>query len=114
MDLSSEIYHALLPAFITMVLGLPVTALGAIDGVVGERHPRGVLDRGDPGGNFVPARLARASRTQTTSGAAQEVAVLRRLPSARQGHQAAAPGGIPVHPRALLRSVSDPQGHRHR
>jgi MFS family permease len=33
MDLSSEIYHALLPAFITMVLGLPATALGAIDGV---------------------------------------------------------------------------------
>src|SRR5205085_5243787 len=33
MDLSSEIYHALLPAFITMVLGLPVTALGAIDGI---------------------------------------------------------------------------------
>jgi MFS family permease len=33
MDLSSEIYHALLPAFITLVLGLPVTALGAIDGV---------------------------------------------------------------------------------
>jgi MFS family permease len=33
MDLSSEVYHALLPAFITMVLGLPVTALGAIDGV---------------------------------------------------------------------------------
>src|SRR5437764_278473 len=33
MDLSSEIYHALLPAFITIVLGLPVTALGAIDGV---------------------------------------------------------------------------------
>jgi MFS family permease len=33
MDLSSEIYHALLPAFVTMVLGLPVTALGAIDGV---------------------------------------------------------------------------------
>ena len=33
MDLSSEIYHALLPAFITMVLGLPVTALGALDGV---------------------------------------------------------------------------------
>jgi MFS family permease len=32
MDLSSEIYHALLPAFITMVLGLPATALGAIDG----------------------------------------------------------------------------------
>ncbi len=33
MDLSSEIYHALLPAFITGVLGLPATALGAIDGV---------------------------------------------------------------------------------
>ena len=33
MDLSSEIYHSLLPAFITIVLGLPATALGAIDGV---------------------------------------------------------------------------------
>jgi MFS family permease len=33
MDLSSEIYHALLPAFVTIVLGLPATALGAIDGV---------------------------------------------------------------------------------
>ena len=33
MDLSSEIYHALLPAFITIVLGLPATTLGAIDGV---------------------------------------------------------------------------------
>jgi len=33
MDLSSEIYHALLPAFVTVVLGLPVAALGAIDGV---------------------------------------------------------------------------------
>jgi MFS family permease len=33
MDLSSEIYHALLPAFITMVLGLPATALGGIDGI---------------------------------------------------------------------------------
>jgi MFS family permease len=33
MDLSSEIYHALLPAFITLVLGLPATALGAIDGI---------------------------------------------------------------------------------
>ena len=33
MDLSSEIYHALLPAFVTLTLGLPVTALGAIDGV---------------------------------------------------------------------------------
>src|SRR5436853_5425409 len=33
MDLSSEIYHALLPAFVTIVLGLPATALGVIDGV---------------------------------------------------------------------------------
>ncbi len=33
MDLSSEIYHALLPVFITSVLGLPVIALGAIDGI---------------------------------------------------------------------------------
>ena len=33
MDLSSEIYHALLPAFITIVLVLPATALGAIDGI---------------------------------------------------------------------------------
>jgi len=33
MDLSSEIFHALLPAFVTVVLGLPATALGAIDGV---------------------------------------------------------------------------------
>ena len=33
MDLSSEIYHALLPAFVTVVLGLPATALGAIDGI---------------------------------------------------------------------------------
>ena len=33
MDLSSEIYHSLLPAFVTMTLGLPATALGAIDGV---------------------------------------------------------------------------------
>src|SRR5882757_1027192 len=33
MDLSSEIYHALLPAFVTIALGLPATALGAIDGV---------------------------------------------------------------------------------
>src|SRR4051794_15361624 len=33
MDLSSEIYHSLLPAFITIVRGLPVTALGAIDGI---------------------------------------------------------------------------------
>jgi MFS family permease len=33
MDLSSELYHALLPAFVTLVLGLPATALGAIDGI---------------------------------------------------------------------------------
>jgi len=33
MDLSSEVYHALLPAFVTIVLGLPATALGAIDGI---------------------------------------------------------------------------------
>ena len=33
MDLSSEIYHALLPLFITVTLGLPVAVLGAIDGI---------------------------------------------------------------------------------
>lgn len=33
MDLSSELYHALLPAFITIALGLPAVALGAIDGI---------------------------------------------------------------------------------
>ena len=33
MDLSSEIYHSLLPVFITSALGLPVIALGAIDGI---------------------------------------------------------------------------------
>src|SRR5579884_3927069 len=33
MDLSSEIYHSLLPAFVTIALGLPATALGAVDGV---------------------------------------------------------------------------------
>ena len=32
MDLSSEIYHALLPAFLTVTLGLPVAAMGALDG----------------------------------------------------------------------------------
>ena len=32
-DLSSEIYHALLPAFLTVTLALPAVALGAIDGV---------------------------------------------------------------------------------
>ncbi len=33
MDMSSEVYHALLPAFLTVTLGLPVVAMGAIDGV---------------------------------------------------------------------------------
>ena len=33
MDLSSEIYHALLPAFLTVTLGLPVAAMGALDGI---------------------------------------------------------------------------------
>jgi len=33
MDLSSEIYHALLPLFITVTLGLPAAALGAIEGI---------------------------------------------------------------------------------
>jgi MFS family permease len=33
MDLSSEIYHTLLPAFLTITLGLPVVAMGAIDGI---------------------------------------------------------------------------------
>ena len=33
MDLSSEVYHALLPLFITVTLGLPVAMLGAIDGI---------------------------------------------------------------------------------
>lgn len=33
MDLSSEMTHALLPLFITVTLGLPAVALGAIDGV---------------------------------------------------------------------------------
>ena len=33
MDLSSEIYHSLLPVFITGALGLPVLVLGAIDGI---------------------------------------------------------------------------------
>lgn len=33
MDLSSEIYHALLPVFVTVTLGLPAVALGAIDGI---------------------------------------------------------------------------------
>ena len=203
MDLSSEIYHALLPAFITIVLGLPATALGAIDGVAeatanfaklflrpavgpqpagasrgswaatgsprcrsrlfplassaplvmlarfadrigkgirgsprdamiadetppeirgrafglrqaldtagallaplaaiglmalaGEQYPRRLLDRDHPGRDLVPARLAGAARARAASRAAQEVALLRRLPPARQGHQAPAQVGF--------------------
>jgi MFS family permease len=33
MDMSSEIYHALLPAFLTVTLGLPVVVMGTIDGI---------------------------------------------------------------------------------
>ena len=33
MDMSSEIYHALLPAFVTITLGLPIVVMGAIDGI---------------------------------------------------------------------------------
>ena len=33
MDISSDLYHALLPAFLTVTLGLPVVAMGAIDGI---------------------------------------------------------------------------------
>jgi MFS family permease len=33
MDMSSEVYHALLPAFLTLTLGLPVAVMGAIDGI---------------------------------------------------------------------------------
>ena len=40
--------------------------------------------------------------------------LLRRLPRARHGNQAAAAGRLPVHPRPLLRGLPDPQGHRHR
>ena len=204
MDLSSEIYHALLPAFITIVLGLPATALGAIDGVAeatanfaklfsgrlsdrslkrkpwimagyglaalskplfplaasapavmaarfADRIGKGI--RGRPrdamvadetppeirgrafglrqaldtvgallaplaaiglmawlasdiravfwiavipaGISFLLAWLALA-RARAASRAAQEIALLRRLPPARQGHQAAAPGRLPV------------------
>src|SRR3954452_25365119 len=46
MDLSSEIYHALLPAFITMVLGLPATALRAIDGIADATASFAKLCRG--------------------------------------------------------------------
>ncbi len=33
MDMSSEIIHALLPAFLTVTLALPVAAMGALDGI---------------------------------------------------------------------------------
>ena len=46
MDLSSEIYHALLPFFITSVLGLPVLALGAIDGIAESTASFGKLVAG--------------------------------------------------------------------
>jgi MFS family permease len=46
MDLSSEIYHALLPVFVTSVLGLPVLALGAIDGVAEATASLGKLVSG--------------------------------------------------------------------
>jgi MFS family permease len=46
MDLSSEIIHSLLPAFITIVLGLPATALGAIDGVADATASFGKLVSG--------------------------------------------------------------------
>ena len=38
-DLSSEVYHALLPAFLTVTLGLSVTMMGLIDGITeGTAH----------------------------------------------------------------------------
>jgi MFS family permease len=46
MDRSSEIIHSLLPAFITIVLGLPATALGAIDGVADATASFGKLVSG--------------------------------------------------------------------
>src|SRR5205809_342619 len=42
MDLSSEIYHALLPAFITVVLGLPATAR---DAMVADETPPEIRGR---------------------------------------------------------------------
>ena len=42
------------------------------------------LDRDHPRRLLVPARLARAARTRAASGAAQALALLRRLPAARQ------------------------------
>ena len=44
----------------------PLAAVGA-DGLVRQRHPRGLLDRGHPGRLLVPARLARAARTRAAA-----------------------------------------------
>jgi MFS family permease len=46
MDMSSEIYHALLPAFLTVTLGLPVIAMGAIDGIAEATASFGKLAAG--------------------------------------------------------------------
>lgn len=57
MDLSSEIYHSLLPAFVTLTLGLPATALGAIDGIAEATANFGKLVSGrlsDRGGRRKP------------------------------------------------------------
>jgi MFS family permease len=45
-DLSSEIYHSLLPVFVTVTLGLPAAALGAIDGVAEATASFGKLASG--------------------------------------------------------------------
>ena len=219
MDLSSEVYHALLPAFITIVLGLPVTALGAIDGVAEasanfaklfsgrlsdrslgaspgscaamasppcrsrcsrsrparrhharalhrphrQGHPRPPRDamiaderRRNPrpriwpegkrstlpapclprcrhraddapspaisaqssGSRLFPLR-SRSSRLAGVREPEQHFAPSRSRPSSpasatRQGHQAPAPGRLPVHARPLFRRLPDPQGHRQR
>ncbi|HET9811414.1 MAG TPA: MFS transporter [Sphingomicrobium sp.] len=45
-DLSSEVYHSLLPAFITVTLGLPAVALGTIDGIAEATASFGKLASG--------------------------------------------------------------------
>ena len=40
MDMSSEIIHALLPAFLTVTLALPVAAMGALDGIARDVRPQ--------------------------------------------------------------------------
>ena len=52
--------------------------------------------------SFLLAWLA-LREPEAASRAAQAIALLRRLPRARHGHQAAAPGRLPVHARPLLR-----------